>query len=468
MFGASRPEDLLGQQVLSRFHPDSHPLVRERLRRLEQESSALPTTEHKCIRPDGTTFEAEFSSVPSEYEGQTGALVFFQEVTERKRLEAQLRQAQKLEAIGQLAGGVAHDFNNILAAMMMRMGLLQMSPGLDQETRDTLQELDAGAQRAASLTRQLLMFSRRSVLMMKPLDLNDLITNMLRMLTRLVREDIELQFQPGGGLPIIQADAGMLEQVLMNLVVNARDALPNGGRILISTERTLLNSSRTVQDREIPGGTFVCLSVTDNGCGMDKTTLKRIFEPFYTTKEPGKGTGLGLATVHGIVAQHKGWVEVQSELGRGAKFNVILPASGQNEAPKPAESKTTAVLQGNETILLAEDDDRVRATISQALTVLGYKVHAARNGQEAMGLWQAHQHGIDLLLTDMVMPEGMTGLELADQLRAFKPNLKVIISSGYTAETVQIAALTKERVVYLQKPYEPQTLAKVLRECFDC
>jgi signal transduction histidine kinase/ActR/RegA family two-component response regulator len=399
-----------------------------------------------------------------------GAITHFvavkEDITERKRLEAQLRQAQKLEAIGQLAGGVAHDFNNILAAIIMQVGLLQMKSDLNEEIRQALKELEAGAQRAASLTRQLLMFSRRSVLAVKPVDLNEVVTHLLKMLNRLIGEQIDLRFDRKTDLPIIDADAGMLDQVLMNLVVNARDAMPKGGRITIGTSVAHLGAAQAAENPERRPGTFVCLKVLDTGCGMDPTTSKRIFEPFFTTKEIGKGTGLGLATVHGIVAQHKGWLEVESEVGHGTCFLVYLPVSDLGTQEPQARTKQP-VKHGTETILLVEDDLEVRRLFCQALRALGYQVHEANDGPQAMGIWKEYSSAIDLLLTDMVMPQGMTGLDLAERLQALKPSLKVIISSGYSAEMVQVGPPKKQSVVYLPKPYEAKVLADTVRNCLD-
>lgn len=469
MLGPCPQEDLLGADVIGRFLPQAQALMAERLRVLNEERKPLPLAEEQCVRMDGTVFDAEFSAVPFSYDGRDGALVFFQEVTERRRLEAQLRQAQKLEAVGQLAGGVAHDFNNILAAMMMHVGLLQMSSDLDPATRECLQDLDAGAQRAATLTRQLLMFSRRSVLSMRPLDLNQTIANLLKMLTRLIGETIQLKFEPEVTLPFVEADAGMMEQVFMNLVVNARDAMPKGGQVAITTKTIFISGEETSKNRDRRPGSFARVSVSDTGCGIDEATLKRMFEPFFTTKETGKGTGLGLATVHGIVAQHKGWIEVESQVGQGSSFSVYLPVIGDlNAAPTMVPPRVhDGVLRGHETILVAEDDPDVRDLLGQTLRTMGYHVHEAQNGAEAIRLWQFHGPQIDLLLTDMVMPEGMTGLELAKHLRAFKPALKVIISSGYSAEMAQRGAPSKAGVVYLAKPYETQTLARTVRDYLD-
>ena len=390
-----------------------------------------------------------------------------QDITERKELETQLRQAQKLEAVGQLAGGVAHDFNNILAAIMMHLGLLHLNTNLDEETRHALKELDSQARRAAELTRQLLMFSRRSVLAVKPLDLNEVVANLLKMLQRLIGEQIDVRFDGKSALPSVEADEGMLEQVLMNLVVNARDAMPKGGKLTISTTLADVDIAHAAANPNRRAGRFVCLSVSDTGCGMDSAMLKRIFEPFFTTKQAGKGTGLGLATVHGIVAQHKGWVEVDSGVNVGSTFRVYLPAAAQARVEAAPALPVKPVRRGRETVLLVEDDLPVRQVVGRSLRALGYQVHEAANGQEAMTLWQTHGPQVDLLFTDMVMPEGMTGLELAEQLQALKPGLKVIISSGYSDEMVEAGVPTKTGMVYLPKPYATGVLANVIRDCLD-
>lgn len=390
----------------------------------------------------------------------------FSDITERWRLEAQLRQAQKMEAVGQLAGGVAHDFNNILAAILLNLGLLRSNSGLDPQSRDNLGEMEAEAKRAANLTRQLLMFSRRSKLQVQQLDLNEVVVNVLKMLGRLIGEHIDLQFAPGTGLPAVSADPGMMEQILMNLAVNARDAMSKGGRLLIATEQVEVTEEEARLSHDRRAGLFVRLTVTDTGCGMDAATLKRIFEPFFTTKEAGKGTGLGLATVYGIVAQHKGWIEVASQPGRGATFHVFLPAS-TSAAALGVEDGPIRILDGRETILLVEDEVSVCRTVARALEARGYTVLEANNGQEALALWQKDGGRIDLLLSDMVMPEGMNGLELAERLRALKPGLKVILSSGYIGELSQEGIPTESGYMFLPKPYDTAELAKIVRECLD-
>ncbi len=385
------------------------------------------------------------------------------DVTREAALERQLIEAQKMEAVGQLAGGVAHDFNNILASIMMQLGLMRMVTGVDDEVARGLSELDAAARRASALTGQLLMFSRRSVLAVKTLDLNEVVANLLKMLGRLIGEQIELNFHGKAGLSAIEADIGMMEQVLMNLVVNARDAMPKGGSITINTAVAEMTEADLATNPARACGRFVCLSVTDTGTGMDDATAKRIFEPFFTTKAAGKGTGLGLATVHGIVAQHKGWVEVQTQVGTGTTFRVYLPAIAETVAPVTQTVTAGPLPRGKETILVVEDESKVLKVLGKTLRMLGYQVHEATNGQEAMKLWQLHGHQIDLLLTDMVMPEGMTGLELVEKLQELKPGLRAIISSGYSAEIVQAGVPDRAGIMYLPKPYPTQTLADVVR-----
>jgi PAS domain S-box-containing protein len=419
-------------------------------------------------RKDGTLYEEEVSISPLR--GSTGTIINYvavkRDVTHEVQLESQLRQSQKMEAIGQLAGGVAHDFNNIITAMLMNLELLQENSNLDQETREALKELEVQADRAASLTRQLLMFSRRSVLEIQVLDLNEVVANLLKMLGRLLGEHITLAFERSDNLPCVEADAGMLEQVLMNLAVNARDAMLQGGRIAFATGAIDIDSKPPAGQPERRAGRYVYLSVSDNGCGMTESTLKHIFEPFFTTKERGKGTGLGLATVHWIVAKHQGWVEVESEVGRGTRFKVFLPATHKGAA-RPAQPEKLAFIQGHETILLVEDEEGVRKMVGRVLQKQGYHVLEASNGREAIAVWQRHAGQIDLLFSDMVMPQGLTGWDLLEKLQKDKPGMRIILSSGYHAEmNVRGSSLTGN-IVYLQKPYKVDALLKTVRACLD-
>jgi two-component system, cell cycle sensor histidine kinase and response regulator CckA len=390
------------------------------------------------------------------------------DATERMNLEAQLRHAQKLESIGQLAAGVAHDFNNILTIIQGHTDRLieqcEKNPASSHVT-EPLRQVSAAARRASSLTRQLLMFSRRQVMQPKVLDLNAVIANMAQMLQRLLGDDISCDLRYDSTIPSIEADTGMVEQVVMNLAVNSRDAMPKGGQLLITTSAVQIDDAYVQQHSESRTGRFVCISVTDTGIGMSKETLARIFEPFFTTKEVGKGTGLGLATVYGIVKQHQGWVEVMSELNIGTTFKVYLPTTSKavEVSDKP---QRPSVRGGNETILLVEDEPVLRELARVILSDYDYRVLEACSGVEALKVWDEHGGNIDLLLTDMVMPEGVSGRELAETLRAKKPSLKIIFTSGYSSD-VMGPDVSLGDIKFLQKPYPPRQLAQTVRDSLD-
>ena len=397
----------------------------------------------------------------------THFVAVIEDITERKRMDAQIRQAQKMDAIGHLAGGVAHDFNNILSAILLQIGLLKCSENLNDPLKQALSDIEEEAQRASALTRQLLMFSRRSVLTIKSINLNEVVTHLMKMLRRLIAENIKLSFEGDISLPSIEADAAMIEQVVMNLVVNARDSIQRLGVISVRTSLEIISDNELALHPMRRSGRFACLSISDTGTGMDEATLKRIFEPFFTTKEAGKGTGLGLATVHGIVAQHKGWVEVESKLGKGSIFRVFLPVMASNIRSSDDAALDAPMQNGSETVLLVEDATKVRQSIARALHLMGYHVYEAQNSQEAIQLWKSYGKQIDLLLTDVVLAEGMTGLELAQQLRSLNPNLTVIISSGYSAEISRTGIPDADNFTYLPKPYEITKLAAIIRNCLD-
>jgi CheY-like chemotaxis protein len=299
------------------------------------------------------------------------------------------------------------------------------------------------------------------------LDLNELITNLLKMLRRLIGENIELEFHHPSTVSLVEADSSMLEQVLMNLTVNARDAMPKGGRITLATEMVEVAASQSRRNPDARPGRFFCLSVADTGCGMNEATLNRVFEPFFTTKEAGKGTGLGLATVHGIVKQHRGWIEVESAVGKGTTFRVWLPPATREEEPTSGEGVRALPKGGRETILVVEDDPSVRQVAAVYLRRGGYAVLEADKPSEALRQWEQHGKKVALLLTDVVLPEGMTGMELAEKLRAEQPNLKIILSSGYATELVGRDWRTAKDVTYLPKPWVPARLAEVVREVLD-
>jgi PAS domain S-box-containing protein len=390
------------------------------------------------------------------------------DATERLNLEAQLRHSQKLESIGQLAAGVAHDFNNILTIIQGHSDRLLAQCDGEESVTEPLQQVSSAAKRASGLTRQLLMFSRKQIMQARVLDLNAVLKSMAQMLIPLLGEDIALELKCASGAVPIEADAGMIEQIIMNLAVNARDAMPRGGRLLITTKEVSADESFVQQHAEARAGQFVCLSVGDTGCGMDAQTQSRIFEPFFTTKEVGKGTGLGLATVYGIAKQHQGWIQLTSQPGVGTTFYVYLPISTKPlERAAETPSSAPAVLQGRkETILLVEDEPILRELARMILKDYDYQVLEAGTGHEALNVWDEHRGEVDLLLTDMVMPEGMSGRELAEKLKDRKPSLKIIYTSGYSAE-VMGSDLDNRCIRFLQKPYPPPQLAQMVRECLD-
>jgi signal transduction histidine kinase/HAMP domain-containing protein len=393
---------------------------------------------------------------------------YLEDITDRLNLEAQLLQSQKMDSIGQLAAGVAHDFNNMLTVIQGHSGMLLARTNLPTGLADCAQAIYFAAERAAGLTRQLLMFSRKNIMQPKPLDLRAVVGNLSKMLKRVLGEIITLEFNPPPELPLVQADTGMIEQVIMNLAVNARDAMPKGGTLTIRTDPVKINDAYVQTHREARLGTFVCLRVSDTGCGMDAATMGRIFEPFFTTKEVGKGTGLGLATVYGIVKQHEGWIEVSSEVGKGSVFNVFLPASSAPVAASAPESHLTAAVRGGqETILVVEDEPVLRDMAHLILQDCGYHVLEADSGAEALRVWEGNSDAIDLVLTDMVMPGGLSGRDLAVRLLASHPQLKVIFTSGYNIEEANTDFFRRRGASFLRKPYTRVDLAKVVRESLD-
>jgi CheY-like chemotaxis protein len=371
-----------------------------------------------------------------------------------------------MEAIGQLAAGVAHDFNNILTVIQGHAGLIQQTLGDSCPQAKSLEQITKSAARASSLVRQLLMFSRKQVMQFRHLDLNDALRNAVKMLERLVGEHVQLEFRPEDSLPTIHADPSMMEQIAMNLAVNARDAMPNGGRVSMATSFETIYRAPVPMDPEQRDGEFVCLTFSDTGCGMDTTILSRIFEPFFTTKPVGKGTGLGLSTVYGIVRQHKGWVEVTSKPNHGTTFRVYFPASRQ--AAEKVESVVDTNLQnGRETILVAEDEDALREMVVEVLKIQGYTVLEAASGRHALEVWENANRPVDLLVTDMVMPGGIMGSELAERLTSQSPRLKVIYTSGYSPGMAGKDASLLEGRNFLPKPYSIGKLAHFVRQCLD-
>ena len=413
----------------------------------------------------GELREGVVSAEAFELGDETVVLLATQDVSEQRKLEKQLRHAQKLEAVGQFAAGVAHDFNNMLTVIQGHASLQLAADHLEKGMADSLNQVSIAAERAAALTRQLLTFSRKQIVQPRVLDLNSIVENLHDMLRRLIGEHIDLRCEFANGLTIF-ADESNVEQIVVNLVVNARDAMPQGGQLTLRTEMVGIDAAHLARHPQARVGNHVCMSFTDTGCGMSTETLSRIFEPFFTTKEVGKGSGLGLATVYGIVANLYGWIEVASEVSAGTTLRIFLPVSA--EKADAGDSADAGDLRGgDETILVVEDEPAVREIMTHVLRHHGYEVMEAGDGPEAIGLWSERGGEVDLLVTDIVMPNGLKGNVLAAQLKAEKADLKVIYSSGYTADFATEAAPVAERISFLEKPYKPEALVRAVRDCLD-
>ncbi len=391
-----------------------------------------------------------------------------QDVTGHKRLEEQLRHSQKMEAVGRLAGGIAHDFNNILTSIMGYTGILMASHHLSERQHNELRQIMKAAEMAASLTHQLLAFSRKQMLQPRVLDLNHLTDAVRKMLYRIIGEDIELVIQSSPEPACIRADFAQIEQVLMNLAVNAYDSMPGGGKLLISTGRLTIDGEMSAMIADAHPGKFVTLSVSDTGKGIDPNVINQIFEPFFTTKEPGKGTGLGLSVVYGIVKQHGGFISVESAPDRGATFTVYLPEFSESDADRGANTKPAQPIRGaGENILLVEDEEGVRTSVTRILQKNGYRVLTASNAREACALFDEHGSSIDLVFSDVVMP-GASGIELVDILVSRKPDVRVLLGSGYTDEKSQWPLIREKGYRFLHKPYKfdhlLETISAILRE----
>ncbi len=398
--------------------------------------------------------------------GVAHLLVMVVDVSERLQLEGALRQAQKMEAVGQLAAGVAHDFNNLLTIIQGHASLQLGLPGRSTDLTDSLREISAASDRAADLTRQLLAFSRRQIIRPRVLVLNTLIRDLTAMLRRLMGEQVELRSAFAEPLPAVWADQTGVEQIILNLTINARDAMPRGGRITIETGTTVFTPADAEKNPEIAPGDYVCLSVADTGTGMDPATRSRIFEPFFTTKAVDKGTGMGLATVYGITKQHDGWIDVATEVGHGSTFRVFLPVTHRLAEPVVPEFFFPEPTLREYTILVVEDDDAVRSLVKEVLVHHQYRVIEAGHAEAAYAVWQEQGENIDLLLTDIIMP-GASGLELAQQLLAERPQLKVIYTSGYSTELFASAQPLDEGRNYLPKPYLSAKLTALVRAVLE-
>ncbi|MFC1494566.1 ATP-binding protein [Thermodesulfobacteriota bacterium] len=389
------------------------------------------------------------------------------DITKQKKLEDQLQQAQKMEAIGTLSGGIAHDFNNLLTTILGNSDFIMADLKREDPLYEDMEEIKRAAERGSNLTRQLLAFSRKQITQPSILDFNELLTDIEKMLRRLIGEDVEMQIIPSSELWLIKVDLGQMEQVIMNLVVNAKDAMPKGGKLTIETSNEDLGKN-FFHEHGFAGqpGAYVRLSVTDNGIGMDKEIEERIFEPFYTTKETGKGTGLGLSTVYGIIKQNNGYILVDTTPEEGCTFDIYLPKTKEDMVSEKKEQPPVTKLIGSETVLFVEDDNSVRKLGRSVLKKKGYKVLVAEDGKDALRVSNAHDGSIDLLITDVVMPK-IGGKELSERLQPLFPDIKVIFMSGYTDDAIVHHGILDSEVNFLEKPFTPEGLAKKTREILD-
>ena len=462
-------DELLGMNNREYMDEENSKKIYQAFNKVYQTGISTKVLDWKLIRKDGSEcfVETVVSMTTDSKDQGNGFRGIARDITDCKQLEAQLRQAQKMESVGRLAGGVAHDYNNALSVIIgyTEMAIDEVDPA--GPLRDDLEEILAASKRAANITQQLLAFARKQTIAPTVLDLNDNVERMLKMLRRLIGEDIDLAWMPGAGLWPVKMDPTQIDQILANLCVNARDAIDGVGKVFIETENKTLDEKYCADHPGFVPGEFVLLSVSDNGCGIDKETLDNIFEPFFTTKEVGKGTGLGLATIYGIVKQNNGFVNAYSEPDKGTTFNIYLPRQGGGKADKIQKESTAQIPQGHgETVLVAEDDLPVLKLARQILEGLGYAVLTAGTTIEAMGLAEEHAGEISLLLTDVIMPE-MNGRDLAQQLQALYPDLKRIFMSGYTADIIASRGVLDKRARFIQKPFSRRDLATIVRKALD-
>jgi two-component system, cell cycle sensor histidine kinase and response regulator CckA len=460
-------DELSGTSYFDQVHPDDLYTAQQAVKAATATNPG-GTVQYRMRHKDGNwhTIESGASAILNAQGKVEKFVVVNRDVSEQRQLEEKFRQAQKMEAVGRLSGGVAHDFNNLLGVIIGYAEFLQESLEPENSLRGSVDEILKAGKRAASLTRQLLAFSRQQVLDPKVIDFNAVVLDMDKMLRRLIGEDIELSTVLGPDLGRIKADQGQLEQVLLNLVVNARDAMPNGGKLLIDTQNMVMDEAFVRRyPYPVQQGPYVCLTVTDSGIGMDAETKARAFEPFFTTKEKGKGTGLGLSTVYGVVKQSGGYIDIYSAPGAGTTFKIYLPRV-QDAITADAPAGTATSFTGSETILLAEDETSLRTLTRNTLEMCGYKVLEAKDGVEALEVSDRYKGPIDLLLTDMVMP-GMGGHALAQELTRRRPEIRLAFMSGYTGQSVGQQGPVDPGSVFLMKPFTRELLTRKIREALD-
>ena len=470
------PAELLAlrpEQIVALVDPEDRARYFDNFQRRFDDQPVSTVNEYRFVTSAGETRHVHTHSKLIEFAGEPATLTMFSDVTaikeaekEHRRLEAQLQQAQRLESVGRLAGGVAHDFNNLITSITGNVALAMSGRPIDDDLREALTEIAHAATSAAELTRQLLAFSRKQLMSPRVLDLNAAVERARRMIVRLIGEDVRLETKLATGLGRVKADPGQISQVLVNLAVNARDAMPDGGRLTIATSEISLDGGELGEGGELPPGPYVALEVTDTGAGMDDETRAKVFDPFFTTKPKDQGTGLGLATVYGIVKQHGGHIEVRSAPSEGASFRLLFPRVADEAEPLVAASEPATVPRGSETVLLVEDDPAVRRVASRALRRQGYTVIEAEDGPHALARCEQDDLVPDLLLTDIVMPH-MNGRQLAETLRERHPELLVLFTSGYTEDVIAHHGVLDKGVNFIGKPYTPRSLAHKVREILD-
>ncbi len=473
LLGAEGPEDIQGRSVLDLIHPDFVEIVRRRLKQVSGQDQPLVPMEQRYIRLDGQVIDVEATGVGITYRGKPAVISVLRDISERKRSEAersrlqrQLQQAQKLEAIGTLAGGIAHDFNNLLMGMQGNVSLSLLDVGAEHRCYENLKNIEAYIARASDLTRQILGFARGGKYHASPLDINRVIRESVRLFRR-TRKEIKVEVGLQDELPTVEADRSQMEQVFINLFVNAWQAMPGGGTIRVTAVVVRLDRDFTAP-HDTPPGAFVKISVSDDGTGMDSRTLERVFEPFFTTRGMGRGTGLGLASVYGIIKNHGGIITVQSEKGSGTTFDIFLPVSLRPlDKPKQEKKPATPAAGRQGTVLLVDDEQMILDVGRKLLESLGYRAITADGGREAIEIYRQHGAGIDLVILDMVMPE-MNGARTFEMLKELDPGVKVLLSSGYSLDAKAVEMLNKGCKGFIQKPYDMTLLDIKIREIMAC